>query len=65
MSFIRPIIEDAKVFMSRITKVTVAQVHRQANDLAHCLAKFALHDSISRSWFEEPPDLLGDHCVVH
>ncbi|CAN6567950.1 unnamed protein product [Malus baccata var. baccata] len=40
MSFIGPVIEDAKVFMSRITGVTTAQVCRQANDLARCLANF-------------------------
>ncbi|CAN6573381.1 unnamed protein product [Malus baccata var. baccata] len=33
-SFIRPVIEDVKTLMSRITGVTTAHVHRQANDLA-------------------------------
>ncbi|KAM1011245.1 hypothetical protein FF1_046471 [Malus domestica] len=31
-SFIRPVIEDVKALMSRITGVTTAHVHRQAND---------------------------------
>ncbi|XP_048439701.1 uncharacterized protein LOC125477009 [Pyrus x bretschneideri] len=42
-SLIGPIIEDIKVLLSMVTEASVAHVCRQANSVAHKLARFALH----------------------
>lgn len=60
MSLIGPIIEDAKVFLFSIAEATTSHIRRQANFVAHRLARFALHSGGDNIWVEETPSLISD-----
>lgn len=58
-----PLIEDAKFLPSLVPEVTSTHVQRQANYVAHHLARFALHTEGDRTWFDEVPSIVSDHIV--
>lgn len=59
-SFLRPIVEDTKTMLAQITGEDFTHIRRNANDVAHCIAKFVAHIGNFVSWFEEPPDFIVD-----
>ncbi|CAL8118709.1 unnamed protein product [Prunus armeniaca] len=56
-SIIGPVVES---LLTQITGEGFTHIRRTANDVAHCLAHFALHIGGSLYWFDEPPDLISD-----
>ncbi|TQD81099.1 hypothetical protein C1H46_033348 [Malus baccata] len=60
VSPIGPIIEDAKVLLLLIAEATASHIRRQANSVAHKLARFALHSGGDSIWVEETPSLISD-----
>ncbi|KAM1340608.1 hypothetical protein ACFX2H_038974 [Malus domestica] len=55
-----PIIEDIKFLLSLVAEALVAHIRRQANSLAHRLARYALHTGGDCTWFVEPPLIISD-----
>lgn len=55
-----PIIEDVKFLLTLIAEASVAHIRRQANSVAHQLARYALHTGGDFTWFNEPPLIISD-----
>ncbi|XP_068305021.1 uncharacterized protein [Pyrus communis] len=55
-----PIIKGIKFLLAMVAEASVAHVRRQANSVAHRLARFALHDGGNCTWFDESPVIIND-----
>ncbi|KAI5322796.1 hypothetical protein L3X38_031868 [Prunus dulcis] len=59
-SNIGPIVEDVKHLQKQFPGSVFQFTHREANGVAHQLARFGLHTVDNFTWFEVPPDLIQD-----
>ncbi|KAB2612730.1 hypothetical protein D8674_035046 [Pyrus ussuriensis x Pyrus communis] len=60
MSHMGSIIEDVKHLLSTVSEACVAHIRRQANSVAHRLARFALHCGNDCTWLDAPPSIICD-----
>ncbi|RXH85452.1 hypothetical protein DVH24_002550 [Malus domestica] len=60
LSPINLIVEDSREISSRITGVCFTHIRRQANKVAHRLARYSLLSTSPGLWFKEPPDFILD-----
>ncbi|RXI02334.1 hypothetical protein DVH24_030263, partial [Malus domestica] len=60
---VRIVVKDSRELMASITEVSYTHVRRQANGIAHRLARAAIRSESSRCWFKEPPDLILDLLI--
>ncbi|BFG21299.1 hypothetical protein CerSpe_075730 [Prunus speciosa] len=56
----RSLLEETKTLLTQITGEGFTHIRRNANGVAHRIAKFTAHVSTFVSWFEEPPDFIVD-----
>ncbi|KAI5351664.1 hypothetical protein L3X38_004555 [Prunus dulcis] len=59
-SNIGTIVEDVKHLQQQLPSSLFQFTHREANGVAHRLARFGLHNVDNFIWFEVPPDLIQD-----
>lgn len=52
--------ENNKTLLTQITGEGFTHICRNANGVAHRVAKFATHIGNFVSWFEKPPDFIVD-----
>jgi len=52
------LIMDTKSIMSSLDFVSFQHVKRDANKVAHCLAKFALSQMLDKVWVEDCPPII-------
>ena len=57
------ILEDVKSLLGTMPSSFFSHVYREANSLAHRLAKFALLDSVHCSWYGSIPSTLSDLLI--
>lgn len=57
-SYIGLIVEDSKILLAQITGEGFAHTLRQADEVPHHIARFAVHIGSTIPWLKEPPDIL-------
>ncbi|RXH90971.1 hypothetical protein DVH24_006916 [Malus domestica] len=63
LSPIGHIIEDMKALLPTITENICTHVRRQANIIAHCLARYCLSIGSNCQWLYSPPPFIVDLLV--
>jgi hypothetical protein len=58
------LIEDTKIKLNSFSSKRVIHVPRVANNVAHCLAKFALSQRLDNVWIEECPSFIQGAVLV-
>lgn len=59
-STLGPIINDIRGLLQGLENITINFVHREANKVAHRLARVGLECLVETRWNVEPPDLICD-----
>lgn len=63
-SLIGHLIDDVKTGLNVYSKWKVEHVHREANKVAHNLAKLAIQQATDSVWLDEGPSCIGDILLV-
>lgn len=54
---------EARTLVQQFRRVEIKHAYREANTLAHQVARKALHIPAPVLWFEEPPDFISNYRV--
>ena len=57
-SMIKPLLDEMFVLGSTLLSFSIVFARREANQAAHCCAKYAYVQGVSNSWEVEPPAFL-------
>lgn len=63
-SWLGHVIEDIKLELNSLAHWKFTFVRRKGNQIAHCLAKFAVLNCITDSWSATPPTCISDLLVL-